>query len=238
MFIVGFLLGAIWGLIPAILKINFNVNEIISSLLLNYVAILFVEHLYFGPWRDPEGMGFPGTAIFPEAAFLPVLFGRIHYGLIFGLIIAILLWVLLEKSKWGYEIKVIGQNAKAARYAGMNLTKNILLVMVLSGGISGVAGMVEVSGLVHRLQQGVLSGFGNTAIIVAWLSNLNVWGSIGYSLFMSSLLVGGDQLQIVMKFPASISLVLQGIILFVFAMGEFFIRFRVRLSDRSSKKLG
>ena len=235
MVIMGFLLGAIWGLVPAVLKIIFNVNEIISSLLLNYVAVLFVEHLYFGPRRDPEGMGFPGTAIFPEAAFLPLLYGRVHYGLIIGLIIAILLWILLEKTKWGYEIKVIGQNAKAAKYAGINLTKNILLVMVLSGGISGIAGMVEVSGLVHRLQQGALSGFGNTATIVAWLSNLNVWGSIGYSLFMSALLVGGDQLQIVMKLPASISLVLEAIILFVFALGEFFIRFRVRLIDRSIK---
>ena len=235
MFIAGFLGGAVWGLIPALLKIIFNVNETISSLLLNYVAILFVENLYFGPWRDPQGMGFPGTAIFPEVARLPKLFGRVHFGLIFGLILTILLWFILEKTKWGYEIKVIGHSHKAARYAGINLTKNILLVMVISGGISGIAGMAEVSGLIYRLQQGVLTGFGNTAIIVAWLSNLNVWVSLVLSFLMSALLVGGDQLQIVMKLPAAIALLLQGLILFVILMGEFFIRFRVSLIDRRSK---
>jgi len=237
MFIAGFLAGAIWGLVPALLKIIFNVNEIISSLLLNYVAVLFVENLYFGSWRDPKGMGFPGTAIFPEVARLPKLFGRVHYGLIFGLILAMILWVLLEKTKWGYEIKVIGQSPRAARYAGINLAKNILLVMVISGGISGIAGMAEVSGLVYRLQQGVLTGFGNTAIIVAWLSNLNVWVSIGLSFLMSALLVGGDQLQIIMRLPAAIALVLQGLILFVILMGEFFIRFQINLIDRCSNKL-
>jgi general nucleoside transport system permease protein len=237
MFIAGFLAGAIWGLVPALLRIIFNVNEIISSLLLNYVAVLFVENLYFGPWRDPKGMGFPGTAVFPEVARLPKLFGRVHFGLIFGLVLAIVLWVLLEKTKWGYEIKVIGQSPKAARYAGINLTKNIVLVMVLSGGISGIAGMGEVSGLVYRLQQGSLTGFGNTAIIVAWLSNLNVWVSIGLSLLMSALLVGGDQLQIIMQLPAAIALVLEGLLLFVILIGEFFIRFRINLIGRHSKKL-
>jgi len=225
----GFVAGALWGLIPALLKIFFNINEIISSLLLNYVAILFVEHLYYGPWRDPEGMGFPGTANIPEAARLPKLFGRVHYGIIIGLMIAILIWIIVEKTKWGFEIKVIGQSAKAARYAGMNLTKNILLIMIISGGIAGIAGMTEIAGLVYRLQQGGISEYGNTAIIVAWLSNLNVWVSIGLSFLMAAIMVGGDQLQIAMQIPAAIALVLQGLILFVILMGEFFIRYRIRL---------
>lgn len=229
MMICGWLAGAIWGLVAAALKAYMNVNEIISTLMLNYIAVLFVEHLYFGPWQDPQGMGFPGTEVFPEYALLGRIFGRVHYGLVFGLLLAVILWALLDYTYLGYEVKVIGRNLNTARYAGMPLTRNILIIMFLSGGIAGLAGMSEVSGLAHRLQQGVISGYGNTAIIVAWLSNLNIWSTLIISFLMAVLIVGGDQIQITMRLPASVALVFQGLILFSILLVDFFVKYRVRI---------
>lgn len=229
MVVFGWLAGALWGLIAAILKAIFDINEILSTLMLNYIAVLYVENLYFGPWQDPQGMGFPGTAKFPSYSFLPRFFGRVHLGLIIGLFLAFILWIILEKTNFGFEVKVIGQNLKTAKYSGMPLFRNIILIMFLSGGIAGLAGMVEVSGLSHRLQQGIIGGYGNTAIIVAWISNLNIWNSIIISFLMAALFVGGDQIQITMQLPGSVALVLQGLIIFSILFGEFFIRYRVKI---------
>lgn len=229
MILSGWMAGAVWGIVAAALKAYLNVNEIISSLMLNYIAVLFVEHLYFGPWQDPQGMGFPGTEVFPDYALLGRIFGRVHYGLIFGLILAVLLWIFLEYTYFGYEVKIIGRNLKTARYAGMPLVRNILIIMFISGGIAGLAGMSEVSGLSHRLQQGVISGYGNTAIIVAWLSNLNIWSTLIISFLLAVLIVGGDQIQITMRLPASIALVFQGLILFSILVVDFFVKYRVRI---------
>lgn len=241
MFLLGALAGGLWGLIPAILKLSFNVNEIISTIMLNFIALLFAEFLYFGPWRDPGGMGFPGTAIFPEFARLPRLFMRVHVGIIFALVAAGLLWLLLEYTRWGYEIKVMGHNRQVARYAGMPLVRNVLTVMLISGGLAGIAGMSEVSGLAFRLQQGVLTfGFANTAIIVAWLANLRVWNAVLIAILMSALLVGGDQIQIMLGLPAAVALVLEGLLLFSVLAGEFFIRYRVKMHapDQGQKQSG
>ncbi len=229
MVVIGFAAGALWGLIPAALKAFIGVNEIITTLMMNYIAILWVEYLYYGPWKDPQGYGFPGTAQFPEAAWLPRLTGRVHLGLVFALVAALFLWLLLDRTKWGYEIRVIGENPNAARYAGISLARNILLVMLLSGGLAGLAGMAEVAGIAHRLQKGLTVGYGYTAIIVAWLAKLNPWGVLLVAVLLAALLVGGDQIQISMGLPAAVALVLQGAILFFMLGGEIFVRYRVRL---------
>lgn len=229
MIVAGVLGGAIWGLIPAMLKAYLKVNEIITTLMLNYIAILWVQHLYYGPWKDPMGFGFPGTAQFPEYARLPRIIGRVHWGLIFALVAAFLLWLVLYRTRWGYEIRLIGENLAAARYAGINITWNIVLVMLVSGGLAGLAGMVEVAGISYRLQQGLAVGYGFTAIIVAWLGKLNPWAVLLVAFLLAALLVGGDQLQISMGLPASIALVLQGAILFFMLGGEIFTRYRLRV---------
>ena len=234
MVVAGMLGGAFWGLIPAVLKAYLRVNEIITTLMLNYIAILWVQHLYYGPWKDPQGYGFPGTAQFPEFAWLPRLTGRVHWGLIFALIAAAFIWLVLDRTRWGYEIRLIGENQVSARYAGISITRNIILVMLLSGGLAGLAGMTEVAGISHRLQQGLAMGYGFTAIIVAWLAKLNPWGVILVSILMAALLVGGDQIQIVMGLPASMALVLQGAILFFMLGGDIFTRYRVRMVRRST----
>jgi simple sugar transport system permease protein len=232
MVVAGMVGGALWGLVPALLKAYLRVNEIITTLMLNYIAILWLQHLYYGPWKDPQGYGFPGTAQFPEFAWLPRLTGRVHLGLIFALVAAASIWLVLDRTRWGYEIRLIGENQEAARYAGISIARNIILVMLLSGGLAGLAGMAEVAGISHRLQQGLAVGYGFTAIIVAWLAKLNPWGVILVSILMAALLVGGDQIQITMGLPASMALVLQGAILFFMLGGDIFTRYRVRILRR------
>jgi simple sugar transport system permease protein len=221
--------GAVWALIPAALKAVLRVNEILTTLMMNYIAILFVEYLYLGPWRDPAGYGFPGTAEFPRAAWLPQFMGRVHVGLFIALAAAVLVWFILARTRLGYEIRVIGENARAARYAGMNIGRNIVLVMLLSGGLAGLAGMSEVSGIAHRLGHGLTVGTGYTAIIVAWLAALNPWGVVLVSFLMAALLVGGDQLQIAMGLPSAVAGVLQGAILFFVLGGTIFVNYRIRI---------
>lgn len=229
MFLFGMLAGAIWGLIPAGLKASLGVNEILTTLMMNYIATLLVEYLYLGPWRDPQGFGFPGTAQFPQSAWLPRLSGRVHIGILFALAGAALLWFILKHTKLGYEIRLIGENPKAARYSGINIAKNVIIVMLLSGGLAGIAGMAEVSGISRRLYTGLTVGYGYTAIIVAWLANLNPWGIIVVAFLMGALIVGGDQIQIAMQTPAAVAEILQGAILFFMLGGSIFNRYKIRV---------
>jgi simple sugar transport system permease protein len=177
-------------------------------------------------------MGFPGTARFPEFARLPGLFGRVHLGLLFAIATAIMLWILLDFTTKGYEIKVIGRNREAARYAGIDLTHNTLLVVAISAGLAGLAGVSEVSGLAFRLQQGVLISYTSISIIVAWIANLRVWVAVLISVLIAALIVGGDQLQILFGLPSAVALVLQALLLFSILAGEFFIRYRIKLSRK------
>lgn len=223
------LAGAVWGLIPAALKAALGVNEILTTLMMNYIAILLVEYLYLGPWRDPQGYGFPGTAQFPEFAWLPRITGRVHYGIFFAIAGAVVLWFILKHTKLGYEIRLIGENPKAARYSGVNIAKNILLVMLFSGGLAGIAGMSEVSGISRRLYTGLTVGYGYTAIIVAWLANLNPFGILAVAFLMAALLIGGDQIQIAMQTPAAVADILQGSILFFMLGGSIFNRYKIKI---------
>jgi len=229
MIIAGILVGAIWGLIPAMLKSYLQVNEIITTLMLNYIAILWYQQLFQISWKDPAGFGFPGSAEFPVFAWLPRLTGRLHWGLILAIVAAAFVWVVMDKTRWGYEIRLIGENPAAARYAGVSLARNIVLVMLMSGGLAGLAGMVEVGAIAHRLQEGLAIGNGFTGIIVAWLAKLSPWGVLLWSLLLAALFVGGDQIQISMGLPASVALVLQGAILIFVLGGDIFTRYRLRV---------
>jgi general nucleoside transport system permease protein len=226
----GVLAGALWAGIPATLKATLGVDETLTTLMLNYVAILFSEHLYYGPWRDPGGYGFPGTAPFPEAAWLPRLGNtRAHLGLIFALIAAAALWFIFRRTRWGFELRIIGENQRAARYLGINIGRNIVLALLISGALSGLAGACEVTGISRRLQQGLSLGYGYTAIIVAWMAHLNPIGVIFVALLMGALLVGGDQVQMMMRLPAAVGVVLQGMILFPMLAGSLFTEFKLRI---------
>lgn len=241
----GFVGGAVWGAVAGYLKLKLNVNEIISTLMMNYIAQYLINYLVFGPWSD-RGAGFPLTAEFSKNMWLPRLADyagiypafqgiRIHMGVVFGLIIAAILYVVIRRTKWGYEINVIGENVRAGRYAGMNITLNVLLVMMVSGGLAGLAGMVQVTGAIHRLQQYITgvapgrSGYGYVAIIVAWLGKLNPWGIVLVSFLFGGLLTGGSAIQSSMGVPAAVAGILQGTILFVLIGSDMFLRYRLRL---------
>lgn len=235
MFIASFITGGIWGLLPAIPKAYFKVNETITTLLFNYIGILWVDYLVYGPWKDPNGFNFPITAPFSDSAVLPALGdSRIHVGLLFAIAAAVALFVLLNYTKWGFEIRVSGESAAAARYAGMNHIRNILLVMFISGGIAGLAGMTEVSGITQRLQHGISPGYGYSAIIIAWLARLNPWSIMVVSVVFGGLLVGGYSIQ-TSGFPAATVAMLQGAILFFVVGGEIFVEHRVKRSTKGGQ---
>ena len=181
MMLAGAAAGAVWGLIPGVLKARLGVNEIITTLMLNYVALFWIQFWVFGPWS--EG-GFQQTRPFPPEAVLPRLTDfsssvpafaglTVHLGLIFGIVAAGIVWVVLERSRWGYEIRLIGDSPKAARYAGIDIKRNIIVVFAISGALAGLAGMSEVSGVVHKLQDRISPGYGFTAIIIAYLARFD-----------------------------------------------------------------
>ncbi len=223
----GIVAGALWAGIPAVLKAYLKVDETLTTLMLNYVAILYSEHLYYIAWRAPGYNS--GTAKFPEAAWLPQIAGRANVGLIFAIILAILLWLVFKYTRWGFEVKIIGENQTAARYLGINIARNIVLALLLSGALSGLAGACEVLGLSRRLQQGLSVGYGYTAIIVAWMAQLNPLVILFVAILMAGLLVGGDQIQMKMRLPASVGLVLQGMILIPMLAGTIFTEYRIRI---------
>ena len=229
----GMAAGAIWGFIPGYLKAKFNVNEIISTLMMNYIAISWVNFWIFGVWS--EG-GFQMSPKFPETAWLPrlsqyaesiPLFRGLttHGGLILGIIAAVLLWFVVYRSRWGYEIRLIGDNPRAAKYAGINITRNTIWVMMLSGALAGLGGMSEVAGVVHRLQTApIAAGYGFTGIIVAWLAKLNPLVIIVVSVLFGALILAGREIQ-----PSGVPKMIQGIILVCLIASDFLLRYRVRL---------
>ena len=232
MMIMGMMGGALWAFVPGYLKARFQINEIITTLMLNYVAILWNNFWIFNTWSDA---GFQMTPTFDKSAWLPRLadYAReykafsgitLHVGVIFGLAAAVVVWWILERSRWGYEIKLIGDNPNAARYAGINIVRNIVLVMMLSGALAGLAGMSEISGVVHRLQERISPGYGFTAIIVAWLAKLNPFAVILVSILFGALILAGREIQ-----PSGLPLLLQGIILFMVISSDVLLRYKIRL---------
>jgi simple sugar transport system permease protein len=225
--------GAAWGFIPGWLKAKFNVNEIITTLMMNYIAISWVNFWVFAVWS--EG-GFQMSPEFPAGAWLPRLLSyakafplfrglTTHLGFLFGVIAAIILWFMVYRSRWGYEIRLIGDNPKAATYAGINIARNTILVMMLSGALAGLGGMSEVTGVVHRLQTSpIAAGYGFTGIIVAWLAKLNPIAIIFVSILFGALLLAGREIQ-----PSGVPKMIQGIILVCLIASDFFLRYRIRI---------
>jgi len=226
MFAAGFLFGGLWALIPALLKISFSTNETLVTLMLNYIAIKWISFLQYVAWKDPQALGFPKIPAFSRSAILPSLLG-IHIGWIISLCLAAALYLLLKRSKIGFEIDVIGESEATARYAGMNVLRITIIAIMLSGGLCGAAGMMQASAIEHSLSDQLSGGLGFTSIIVAWLARLQP-GAIMFIAFLFSLLIqGGNFLQSSLQIPASISLVLQGIIIFFVLGSEFFIRYQI-----------
>ncbi len=230
MFTAAFIAGGSWAGVAGFLRARWQVNEVIVTLLMNYIAILFVDYLVYGPWKDPKGFNFPLTAQFADGARLAQYFDtRLHSGFFLALFIALLLYLFMERTVWGYQIKVIGSNPKAARYAGMKTGTTIFMVLFLSGAIAGIAGFSEVAGLQYRLQHGISPGYGYTAIIIAWLAKRSAIGVVIVSFLLGVLLVGGDSLQIYWQLPIALVYAFQGLILFFLLASDFFVQYRLKL---------
>jgi simple sugar transport system permease protein len=233
MFLAGFAGGALWGVIPAILKIKYAINEVISTLMMNYICAEFMIFLIVGPWKGKTKFGFPYTDDLPAAAILGLLPGsRIHYAtLLLAIISVILLAVVLYRTRFGYEVRVIGENPEAGRYAGIDFFKTTLIIMAVSGGMAGLAGVGEAAGIHHYLSYpaSISSGYGYTAIIVAWLAKLNPLYVIVSGIFFAGILVGGDAIQISLGLPAATVEVFNGTLLVFLIMGDFFLKNKVRL---------
>ncbi len=224
--------GLVYGAIPGFLRARLNINEIITTLMLNYVAYKWLEYfVVVGPWSlgDFESTGnFPAAATWPRltqyARSVPIFAGlTAHPGILLGVVAAIILAWVLYRSRWGYEIRVIGNNPNAARYAGINLSRNIILVMALSGALAGLAGMNEVAAL-RELNGRFQAGYGFTGIIVAWLARLNPLAAMLVAFLFGGLEVGTQLIQ-----PQGIASMLQGVILFVVVGTELVFRYRIRL---------
>lgn len=238
MMLFGIVMGALWGFIPAYLKVKFNVNEVISTLMMNYIAVKWNDFFIYAVWS--EG-GFQMSKMFPKNAWLPRLtdYGKIipelrglttHFGLVFALIAVVIVWFILYRSKWGYEIRLIGDNPKAANYAGIQLKKNIIGVMMLSGGLAGLAGMSEITGVVHRLQGAISPGYGFTGIIVAWLAKLNPYLVVIVSILFGALILAGREIQ-----PSGVPKLIQGIILVCLIASDYLVRNRVRIVNKAKE---
>jgi len=236
MIVVGFLAGGAWGVIAVLPKAIWGVDETITTLMLNYVALLWIDYFVFGPWRDTSSANLPRSQVLPNTARLTTIFGtRVDVSIFLALILAVALYIFFKKTSAGYQIRVIGQNTKAAKYAGMDIRKKMLLVMLLSGGLAGVAGVVYVSGAGSRLVTGVSAGKGYTALIIARLSKNNPLIIVLVSVLFGALIQGSYNLQLA-HIPQQMCDMLQGAILFCALAGELFINntLTIRVQNKES----
>lgn len=213
-FIGAFLGGAIWGGLAGFLKARFNANEVITTLMMNYIAVYLLEWLVKGPMMDPNGHGFPQTQSINKGLFLPVILKgtRLHAGLIVALLL-IVMGYYFWKTTLGFKIQIIGKSADVANYSGIKVNRMLVLTMVISAGLTGIAGWVEVFAIHHRLLENISGGLGNLAIVVALLADLNPLGIVVSGLFFSSLVVGGNTMQRMVGIPFSLVDVIQGLVI-------------------------
>jgi general nucleoside transport system permease protein len=230
MLLLGILGGMLWGAIPALLKIRFGTNEILTSLMLVYVAGFLLDWLARGPWRDPNGHNFPNSRQFSDGQLLPYIGGsHIRISFIFALVAAVVGWFMLRKMLTGFQIRVLGQAPRAGAFAGFSYNRMILLSFLISGGLAGLAGICEVAGPLGQLRISVSPGYGFTAIIVAFLGRLNPLGIIVAGFVLALTLVGGEAVQIAFNVSDQFARVFQGILLFLVLACDTLIFYRIRI---------
>ena len=230
--IAGSALGGLWGGIAGWLKAKKDANEIIVTLMMNYVAIEIVRYLVSGPWRDPDGVE-PFSALITRGAYMPVLVPRtrLHVGLILALAMVALFWWLLKRTTFGYQLTICGSNPDAAQTNGINGKKMIILSMLISGGMAGLAGAIELMGVHHRLVEEVSPEYGFTAIIIAVLGRGNPIRVLFVSFLFAVLTVGADGMRRSLGIPVSVGSILQALVL-LFVLGSEFYEQRLRTRER------
>lgn len=226
----GILGGAFWAAIVALLKTRYNANEILTSLMLTYVAQLVLIWLVTGPWRDPKGFGFPQTALFSDAATTPTLFegSSIHFGCVVAPLAAVAVWLLMSKSVLGFQLRVVGEAPRAARFAGFKESRLIWIALLISGGLAGLAGVFEVTGPIGQLTTSISPGYGFTAVIVAFLGRLHPIGAIFAGLLLALSYLGGNAAQIDLGLPNAVTGIFQGVLLFYLLGCDILILYRLK----------
>jgi simple sugar transport system permease protein len=219
--VLGFVGGGLWALIPAFLRARGWLNEVIATLLLNYVAILFVNYFIFGPWRDPGSANFPQTIRFADNVHFP-MFGatRVHLGLVLALLSAALIYGVIRYTRWGYEMRAIGGNPTAARRHGLPITRYILLTMFIAGGLAGLAGVGEILAIQGRLRPDFSPNYGYMGFLISWLAAHNPASVVLMAFVIAIIALGGDTLQITQNMPFASVNVLMALILFI-VLGRF-----------------
>ena len=232
MIILGAIGGAAWGAIPAFLKTRFNANEILTSLMLVYVAILTLSVLVHGPWRDPAGFNFPESQTFSESADMPILVSgtRMHFGTLLALLAVFGAWIMMARTLVGFQVKVIGEAPRAGGYAGFSQKKIVWFSLLFGGALAGVAGLSEVSGPIDQVLPSISPGYGFTAIIVAFLGRLHPVGIFFASLLMALTYLGGETAQINLGLPVAVTGVFQGMVLFFLLACDVLVHYRFRLN--------
>ena len=232
MLLAGALGGMAYAMIPALLKVRLKVNEILVSLMLVYVADLLLDYLVRGPWRDPMGFNMPQTVTFARDATLPLLFdgGRMNLGSVITLVVVAAAALVMARTLKGFEIRLVGQAPRAARFAGFSDTRLTITVFAISGALAGLAGVLEAAGTVRQLLPGFSPGYGFTAIIVAFLGRLNPVGCLVAGVFIAITFIGGENAQILLRLPRDMTLVFQGLLLFYILACDTLILYRVRIA--------
>jgi simple sugar transport system permease protein len=227
--------GALWGLIPAFLRTRFGVNEILTSLMLVYVAQLILDYLTRGPWRDPKGFNFPQSVTFDPAATLPPILegSRVHWGFVFAVLAILVTAIVVGRTLFGYRLRLTGDAPRAARFAGFSSQGTTLAVFAISGGLAGLAGISEVAGQIGQMQPSISPGYGFTAITVAFLGRLNPLGILVASLVVALTFIGGESAQILLKLPLDLSNAFQGILLLCVLAADALVTYRLRVVGRT-----
>lgn len=232
----GIAAGIAWAMLAGWLKTRFFANEILTTIMLNYIALNLLVYAVHGPLKDPDGYNFPESAMFGDSALLPVLVEgtRMHAGFFIALFAVAAIWVLLTHSFLGFQIKVLGLDTRAAKLAGFREKRLIWLVLIISGGLAGLAGAGEVSGPIGQLIPQISPGYGYAAIIVAFLGRLHPIGVLLASLLMALIYMGGELAQIEMNMPLAITGLFQGMLLFYLLACDVLINYRIRLRPKNT----
>ncbi len=220
MMITGIVAGGVWGASAGVLRSRFGVNEVMVTIMSNFVALLFVEYLVYGPWRDPASHGWPETARFIDAALLPHLGdSRVHLGTAMAVALAFALHVVRRRTTWGFAMRVIQVNQEAAEYAGIPISRYFIFVFLIGGGLAALAGACEVSGIQERLRPTISPGYGYTGILVSWMARHDPVVILLVALCIGGVLAGGDNLQIVLGLPFATVHIVLGLMFFFLLIG-------------------
>ena len=236
----GVVAGAVWAALAAGLKTHLHCNEILTTIMLNYIALNLLLYAVHGPLRDPFGFGFPQSVMFADSALLPMLLPgtRLHLGLAFGLLAAVAVWVMFTRTLVGFQLNVLGQDARAAAFAGFGARRLTWFAFLVAGGLAGLAGASEVTGPIGQLVPQVSPGYGYTAIIVVFLGRMHALGIIAASALLALTYMGGEFLQIAMNMPKAVTGLFQGLLLFYLLTCDAFIHYRIRLKRPLKTILG